>query len=355
MANLILANGKIIGDFKRPYIIAELGSNHNGNMEIAKELILKAKEAGCDCVKFQSWSKNTIFSKKVYKDNYFLEDDYRNREDYTLEKIVDEFSISEKNLYMMKVFCDEIGIDFTSTPFSKSEVDFLIERCEVPFIKVASMDLNNYPFLRYIAKKSVPIIISTGLSEMHEIDKAIRVIEDEGNKKICILHCISIYPPEVEDINLNNILGLRMSYPEYPIGFSDHSLGYEIPIASVALGSCLIEKHFTLDKDMFGWDHKISADFSDMKKMVQYSENVYKSLGSTRKLISEKEKLKRLAFRRSVVAAKNLKKGAILCEDDLDLKRPGTGMPPEYIEYLIGKCLNKDIEYDEIIKRDDVL
>ena len=254
-----LTKAKELHNYTQPYIIAELGSNHNGDMELAKKLIVDAKEAGADCVKFQSWSKDTIFARKKYEDNYFIADDYRDRDDYTLEEIVDAYSISEEELLMMKKFADDVGIDCKSTPFSKDEADFLVDRMNSPFIKVASMDLNNYPFLEYLAKKNKPVVISTGLSELYEIDKAIKTIENTGNKKIAILHCVSTYPPVDADVHLNNIKTLMAAYPEYPVGFSDHTLGTAISLASVALGVCLIEKHFTLDKNMEGWDHKVSA------------------------------------------------------------------------------------------------
>ena len=154
-----LTNERYVGAGERPYFIAELGSNHNGDMDLARKLIDSAKEAGADCVKFQSWSKDTIFSRKVYEDNYFLSDDYRDRDDYTLEQIVNEYSISADELLDMKKYADNIGIDFTSTPFSKDEVDFLVDEIKSDFIKVASMDLNNYPLLEYIAGKGKPIIL----------------------------------------------------------------------------------------------------------------------------------------------------------------------------------------------------
>ncbi|MCG4662744.1 N-acetylneuraminate synthase family protein [[Clostridium] innocuum] len=353
MATIKFLNDRVIGDYKTPYIIAELGANHNGDMNLAREMIMQAKKAGCDCVKFQSWSKDSVFSKKVYEDNYFLADDYRNRDDYTLKEIVDEFSISENELIEMKALCDDIGIDCTSTPFSKREVDVLTDIMKVPFIKIASMDLNNYPFLEYIAKKNVPVVLSTGLSELSEIDMAIRTIEATGNKNIVILHCISIYPPEMEDINLNNILSLRRNYPEYPIGFSDHSIGAAIPLAAIALGSCIIEKHFTLDKNMFGWDHKVSADFDEIKMIVSEGKNINKALGSTRKIVSPQELKKREAFRRSLVAAKNIQKGSIITLEDIDFKRPGTGLSPEMIDIVIGRKAKRDIKYDEMILKSD--
>ncbi len=354
MGTIKLKNGKIIGDYNEPYIIAELGANHNGDMKLAEKMIIRAKEAGCDCVKFQSWSKDSVFSKKVYEDNYFLNDDYRNRDDYTLEQIVDKFSISEVQLFQMKLICDRVGIDFSSTPFSKNEVDFLVDKCDVPFIKIASMDLNNYPFLEYIAKKRSPIVLSVGLSDVSEVDEAIRTIEKVSNNEIIILHCISLYPPEMEDINLNYMKTLRAMYPDYPVGFSDHTIGVSIPLAAAALGACIIEKHFTLDKEMFGWDHKISADFEEIKTIANDSKRIQIALGTGRRILSNQETEKRDAFRRSIVAANDIKMGQMILEKDLDTKRPGTGLPPSYLPFIVGRIAKRDISFDEIISRDDI-
>lgn len=349
--NVKLTKKREVFNFSEPYVIAELGSNHNGDMKLAEKMIKAAKAAGADCVKFQSWSKETIFSKKVYKDNFFLKDDYRNRKDFTLEKIVEEFSISESELLKMKKIADAVGIDMISTPFSNREVDFLVDVLKAPFIKIASMDVNNYPFIKYVAKKKRPIVISTGLSSLSEIDKAVSIIEGEGNKQIIILHCISIYPPEERQVNLNNITTYQKLYP-YPIGFSDHTIGYSIPLASVALGACVIEKHFTLDKTMFGWDHKVSADESDMKIICAESKRISKALGNTR-ILSQESQERKDAFRRSVVATRNISKGEIIKEKDLDFKRPGTGLPPEAAEYMIGKPARRNVEKDEIIEMGD--
>jgi N-acetylneuraminate synthase len=354
MSEIQLTPKRKVSDFGQPYIIAELGSNHNGDMELAKKLIIAAKEAGADCVKFQSWSKDSIFSRKTYEENYFIADDYRNRTDYTLEAIVDAYSISEEELVTMREFSDKLGIDCTSTPFSKKEVDFLVEKLKAPFIKVASMDLNNYPFLDYIARKGKPIVISTGLSELFEIDKAIRTIENAGNHQIVILHCISIYPPKDTQVNLNNIDTLRTLYPQYPIGFSDHTLGVTIPIASVVKGVCLIEKHFTLDKNMEGWDHKVSANQEDMKVICSETKRVHEALGSTR--IQVQEKPDRIeSFRRSIVTTRPIKKGEVINRSDLDFKRPGTGIAPEYFEQVIGRTARVDLEFDKPFLFKDLL
>lgn len=352
--NIKLTMTKTVSNYSMPYIIAELGSNHNGDMGLARKLILEAKAAGAHCVKFQSWSKDSIFSKKKYDDNFFVADDYRDRDDFTLAEIVEEYSISEHELLEMKVFADEVGIDCTSTPFSKKEADFLVEKMDTPFIKVASMDLNNYPFLEYLAKKGKPLVISTGLSELYEIDKAVKTIESTGNNQIVILHCVSTYPPVDNDTNLNNITTLMQAYPEYAVGFSDHSLGVDIPLASVALGACLIEKHFTLDKNMEGWDHKVSATKSEMQKLVTGARRVSEALGSFRISATETDE-KKSEFRRSIVITRDMLEGDVVAEGDLDYKRPGGGFAPEMAGFLVGRVIKRDLPYDHVLEQADLV
>lgn len=342
-----------IRDFSEPYILAEIGSNHNGKLDLAKKLIDQAKEAGCDGVKFQSWTKDTIFSKKVYTDNFFLGDDYRNRKDYTLESIVDEYSVTEQELYDFKKYCDEVKIDFSSTPFSKTEVDFLVHELDVKYIKVASMDVNNYWFLDYLARKKKPVVLSTGLSKLSEVAKAVETIEATGNREIVLLHCVSNYPPRDEEVQLNNIDLLRTAYPDYPVGFSDHTIGTSIPIASVAKGVCLIEKHFTLDKNMEGWDHKVSANIQDMKEIVSQSKRVVRAMGGTRRELTEIDKKNIPSYRRSIVATKTIRKGQVISREDLDTKRPGTGIEPQYMDFLVGRTAKRDIGADDLITMED--
>jgi sialic acid synthase SpsE len=354
MSEIQLTPKRKVADFSKPYIIAELGSNHNGDMTLAGKLIREAKKAGADCVKFQSWSKETIFSRKTYEDNYFIADDYRSRNDHTLESIVEAYSISEDELLKMKKLAVELDIDCTSTPFSKREVDFLVDELKAPFIKVASMDLNNYPFLDYIGRKGKPVVISTGLSEFYEIDKAIRTLEQTGNRQIVILHCVSIYPPKDIQVNLNNIDTLRSQYPSYPIGFSDHTLGITIPIASVVKGVCLIEKHFTLDKNMEGWDHKVSANPEEMTMICSETKRVQEALGSTR--IEVQEAPDRIqSFRRSIVTTRTIKAGEVIKREDLDFKRPATGISPEFMDQIIGRTAKNDLEFDKPFTKEELL
>lgn len=338
----------------KAYIIAEIGANHNGDMDLAKSLVELAKQSGADCVKFQSWTKDSVFARVKYEENCFLTDDYRDRTDHTLESIVDAYSMGESQLLEIMHFCKELEIDFSSTPFSKEEADFLVDVLDAPFIKVASMDLNNYPFLEYLAKKQKPMIISTGLSELYEIDKAVRTIEEQGNTDITILHCVSTYPPRDADVNLKNILTLKSMYPTYCVGFSDHTIGVEIPLAAIALGAEVIEKHFTLDKEMEGWDHKVSATPEELVKITQGANRIIAALGRERIMPTESEEKKR-EFRRSIVLAREVNAGDVITSTDLDFKRPGGGVKPEYLDLIVGRRAKFDLAYDHVLNLDDLV
>lgn len=340
-----------IKNYAESYIIAEIGANHNGDIELAKQIIDKAIECGADAVKFQSWTPTSLICKEEYDRNQVYTDSPK-KHFGSLKEMVEKYYLREEEHFELKKYCDTKGVDFCSTPFSKEEVDLLM-KLDVPFIKVASMDMNNLELLKYMAKQKKPIILSTGMSTLAEIEKAIEVIEGEGNNQIVLLHCISIYPPAYEDINLNNIPMLEKTFG-YPVGFSDHTIGTSIPLAAVTLGSCIIEKHFTLDKDMPGWDHEISADPSELKVICEESKNIVKSLGSFKRIVSEAEKEKLKKFRRSIIIARDMKKGEEIKLEDLEFKRPGTGIRPDEVKYVIGKKLMRDIEKDEILKWEDI-
>lgn len=340
-----------IKNYAEPYIIAEIGANHNGDIELAKQIIDKAIECGADAVKFQSWTPTSLICKEEYDRNQVYTDSPK-KHFGSLKEMVEKYYLREEEHFELKKYCDTKGVDFCSTPFSKEEVDLLM-KLNVPFIKVASMDMNNLELLKYMAKQQKPIILSTGMSTLAEIEKAIEVIEGEGNNQIVLLHCISIYPPAYEDINLNNIPMLEKTFG-YPVGFSDHTIGTSIPLAAVTLGSCIIEKHFTLDKDMPGWDHEISADPSELKVICEESKNIVKSLGSFKRIVSEAEKEKLKKFRRSIIIARDMKKGEEIKLEDLGFKRPGTGIRPDEVKYVIGKKLMRDTEKDEILKWEDI-
>lgn len=340
-----------VKEYGQPYVIAEIGANHNGDINLAKQMIYEAKECGADAAKFQSWTKDSIFSKAVYDKNYFLNDDYRSRTDYTLEQIVDKYHIGIQQHKELKEYCDKLEIDFVSTPFSNEEVDLLVDELGVPFIKVASMDCNNLPFLKYIAHKGKPVVISTGLCSLADISEAVDCLRDNGCKEILLLHCVSIYPPKDEQVNLNNIDMLRQTF-DLQVGYSDHTLGVIAPIMSISKGVCIIEKHFTLDKNMQGWDHKISADPTELKAICDAAKSGYKMLGTYTKVVNEDEE-RRHAFQRSIVASREIKNGEVIEKTDLDFKRPGTGIAPKYLDFIVGKTAKRDIHFDEIINIED--
>jgi len=341
MSKVILRNNKILENYGEPYFVAEFNTSHNGSVDTAKEMIRQAKEVGCDCVKFQSWSTESLYSQTYYDANPIA------------KRFVKKFALNETQLLDLAMYCKEVGISFASTPYSKQEVDFLIDQCDVPFIKVASMDLVTDPFLEFIAKKNVPIVLATGMGDMNEIKKAVSIIEKAGNHNICLLHCISIYPTEISTINLNNILGLREAFPDYTIGFSDHSLGCEMPIASVALGAAIIEKHFTLDKTKIGMDNQMAMEPEEMRTMINQCRNVHIGLGKKDRIVSEVELEQRKKMRRSVIVRNDLTAGTIIQLEDLDMKRPGTGVSPEKLQDFVGKKLKNDIIKDSLINIKD--
>jgi len=332
-----IRNGRDIINGGRPYIVAELNSSHRGKIDSAKEMIEAAKACGCDAVKFQSWSAESLYCKDYYVQNPIS------------KRMVSGFSLKPEELLELAQYCNQVGIDFSSTPYSDAEVDFLVETCKAPFIKVASMDVNNLPFLKYIAKKGVPIILSTGMATIEEIETAVNEIEKAGNHDICILHCVSLYPVEAQLVDLNNMVMLKDKFPEHVIGYSDHTIGSEVACASVALGAALIEKHFTLDNKKIGWDNQMATEPADMKDLVDKCHRVHISLGNYDRKLTEKELEQRSKMRRSIVANCDMKKGHTIEEKDLTAKRPGEGIPVNEYKNVIGRVLNRDIQKNQLI------
>lgn len=348
--NIQLTPGFAVENFTNPYIIAEIGSNHNGDMDLARKIIDAAVETGVHAVKFQSWTPQSLIAKEEYEANTVYTDDPKKHWG-SLREMVEEYYLREEQHAELNEYCKSKGVDFCSTPFSEEEADLLME-LDVPFFKVASMDINNLRLLRYLGNTGKPVILSTGMATMGEIEQAILTVEETGNKNIVLLHCVSVYPPEMETINLRNITTLQQAFG-YPVGFSDHTIGSAIPLASVALGACLIEKHFTIDKDLPGWDHMISADPDEMKVITSESENIVTSLGSTRRVISEAEKEKMPKMRRSIVTSRNLKKGEVIQAKDLLFKRPGTGIAPDQESIVVGRKVIRNIDQDVVLRWDD--
>ncbi len=352
MKTIKISSGKTVFNFCEPYIIAEIGANHNGDIDLAKKIIDEAVACGCDAVKFQSWTPDSIVSREEYDRNQKYNDSPK-KHFGSLREMVEKYYLTTEQHYELDIYCRSKGVDFCSTPFTNAETD-LLEKLNVPFYKIASMDVNNLDFLKYVSGKGKPVVLSTGMSTLGEIERALNVITKEGNDDIVLLHCISIYPPLYEDIHLNNIPMLHQTFG-YPVGFSDHTIGYAIPLASVALGSCLIEKHFTLDKDMPGWDHEISANPEEMRVICSEAKNITKSLGCFKRMVSNAEEEKKKKFRRSAVSRIDMPIGHIISEDEIDFKRPGTGISPDQAEFIIGRTIKVQVNEGDLIHWSNVI
>jgi N-acetylneuraminate synthase len=334
-----------IGVGKPPYIIAEVGSNHNGDMNLCRELIDAAADAGAHAVKFQSWTDTSLIAEEEYGHNTEYSD--KKKHFGSLREMVTAYQLTASQHLEAHAHCRDRGIAFCSTPFSMEEVD-LLESLSVPFFKIASMDIVHLPLLKYVARKQRPVLISTGMATLAEIERAVETVRAEGNEQIVLLHCISIYPPEYETIHLRNMATLQQAF-DVPVGFSDHTLGTAIPLAAIALGACVIEKHFTLDQNMAGWDHAISADPEQLRTVVAEGRNIFTALGGSGRMVVTAEMEKRKKFRRSLVTRRKLDRGYMLTEADLDAKRPGTGIAPDEIAYVIGRRLSSDLAADQVL------
>lgn len=328
-----------------PYIIAEIGSNHNGDMNLCRRLIDSAAAAGAHAVKFQSWTDKSLIAEEEYARNTSYSD--KKKHFGSLREMVTAYQLTAEQHAEAAAHCRSRGITFCSTPFSSEEVD-LLESLDVPFFKIASMDIIHLSLLRHVARKQRPVVISTGMATLAEIEQAVETVRAEGNQQIVLLHCVSIYPPDYDTIHLRSMTALEETF-DVPVGFSDHTLGTAIPLAAIALGACMIEKHFTLDQHMEGWDHAISANPEQLKTIVEEGSNIVTALGGSRRTVSAAEIEKRKKFRRSLVTTQRLQSGHVLTEADLDAKRPGTGIRPDEIEYVLGRRLASDMAADQVI------
>ena len=343
--------GRLVGPGEPPYIIAEIGANHNGDMALCRTMIDSAKSCGADAVKFQSWSKFSILSKSEYERNTSYSD--KKQHFGSLAEMVEKYQLTPAQHREVAEYCRKLGITFLSSCFSPEEVD-LLDELNVPAYKVASMDINNLDLLRYVGARKRAVILSTGMSTLGEIEQAIQTLHDAGSGPVALLHCISIYPPAMETIHLRNIATLQTAF-DVPVGFSDHSIGTSIPLAAIAVGACIIEKHFTLDKDLPGWDHAISADPSELASIAAEGRNIFLALGRTVRTVSVAEVEKRMKFRRRAILARPMKEGDIIRSSDLKFLRPGTGMRPDEISYIVGRRVKSDLDADHELEWSDLM
>lgn len=334
---------KIIGEGEPCFIIAEAGVNHNGDIELAKELIDAARNARADAVKFQTFKAEKVVTQNAEKAEYQKETTEKGSQYEMIKKL----ELTEEDFNDLADYAKKKNIVFLSSPFDKESVD-LLDEINVPVFKVASGEITNFPLLTHIAKKEKPIILSTGMTTLGEVEEALNVIRSEGVKDTILLHCVSDYPAKMKDVNLRAMETLKRAF-KLPVGFSDHTLGITVPIAAVALGACVMEKHFTLDKNLPGPDHKASLEPNELKEMVKAIRDVEKALGDGIKRPTKNEDDVKRVVRRSIVARVDIPDGTIITGDMIEVKRPGTGIEPKYMKMVVGKRAKVNIKKDDLI------
>jgi sialic acid synthase SpsE len=342
----IKIGNRFVGEGEPCYIVAEVGLNHNGELEIAKKLIDVAAKAEVDAVKFQRRNIDKLLTKEMINKPYSSPNSFGN----TYGEHRRNLELSDDDWYQLAEYSEKLGLAFLASAWDIDSADFL-EKLGVPAYKIASADVTNLPLLEHIAKKKKPVILSTGMSTIDEIDEAVETIEEYTNGLI-ILHCISAYPFDDQYANLNVIKTLKERYM-YPIGYSGHEKsGHVITLGAVALGACLVERHFTLDRTMRGPDHAASLEPYGLSTLVESIRKQEKALGNPKKQILDIELPVREKLAKSIVAAKDIKNRQMIKRDDLTVKSPGTGLKPKYIEKLIGKIAKQDIPEDTIVPKE---
>lgn len=343
---ILLFKGVVLVDRNiRTFIIAEAGVNHNGDIKQAKGLIDIAKSAGADAVKFQTYKSENVVSKFAKKAVYQKEATKAGESQLDMVK---KLELSYCDFRELKKYCDEKEILFLSTPFDLESIDFL-ESLNIPIYKVPSGEITNLPYLMKIACTGKPVIMSTGMSDLVEVELALGVLRDNGAGTITLLHCNTQYPTPFGDANIKAMLTLKECFG-VEVGYSDHTLGIEAPIAAIALGAAVIEKHFTLDKDMEGPDHKASLGPQELKAMVSSIRNIELALGDGIKRPSKSEMPNKEVARKSIVAKQNIDKGEPFTEDNLTIKRPGNGISPMKWFEVLGMIAERDFYEDELIE-----
>lgn len=332
------------------FIIAEAGVNHNGSMETAKKLIDVAADAGADAVKFQTFKAGRLVTGTAAKATYQIENTGTNEPQIEMLKRLELSLAMHKELMS---YCKGKNIMFMSTPFDEESADILDE-LGMGIFKIPSGEITNKPLVQHVAGKTKPIILSTGMSYLGEVEKAIGWIKEVNRQNpLTLLHCVSNYPAVVEDVNLSAMRTMSIAFG-LPVGYSDHTMGVEVPVAAVAMGAQIIEKHFTLNKNMEGPDHKASLEPDELQTMVNMIRNVEKATGDGIKKPSQREEETRVLIRRSLVAARDMKKGDIIDRQSIAIKRPGHGIAPEFMEQVLNRAAKKDLKKDSILTWDDL-
>ncbi|MCR5356253.1 MAG: N-acetylneuraminate synthase [Lachnospiraceae bacterium] len=325
-------------------IIAEAGVNHNGDPDTAMKMVREAKRCGADIVKFQTFDPRKLASRHAGMAEYQKNN---TGTDETQEKMLEKLALNHDDFRILARYCDEVGIRFLSTPFETDSIVFLDGLQDI--WKVPSGEITNYPYLVKIARTNKDVILSTGMSTMEDVEEAVRVLRDNGSKEITLLHCTTDYPTAMEDVNLKAMLALKEHF-SCRVGYSDHTLGIEVPVAAAALGAEVIEKHFTLDRSMDGPDHKASLEPDELKSMINAIRNVEKAMGDGIKKPSVSEMKNIEIARKSIVASRHINRGEILTEDNLTTKRPGNGISPMRWNEIIGTAAVRDFEEDDLLE-----
>lgn len=327
------------------YIIAEAGVNHNGNLDLALKLCDAAKEAGVDAVKFQTWKTEKIVSATAVKAAYQERNTGKGQSQYEMLK---ELELSYTQFDTINKYCREIGIQFLSTPDEEDSLDYL-SSLSLPFLKIGSGEVTNIPYLRAIGNKRQKVVLSTGMSTLSDVETAYNTLLDSGATEVALLHCTTNYPCPYEEVNLRAMQTLKTAF-KCQVGYSDHTMGIEVPVAAVAMGAEIIEKHFTLDRTMEGPDHKASLEPQELKQMVQSIRNIEKALGDGIKRPNVSEQKNAEVVLKRLIAKTSIKKGDIMGVDNLILLRSAEGIPAKYWDLVVGKPSKRDYQIDEPIE-----
>jgi N-acetylneuraminate synthase/N,N'-diacetyllegionaminate synthase len=336
---------RVVGAGQPAFVIAEAGVNHNGSLDLAFQLVDAAIAAGADAVKFQTFIASEVITAGAAKAEY--QKTTTGEQESQLE-MVKRLELSFGDFHKLKIYCDDQGITFLSTPFDFKSVDFLAGLGVVAF-KISSGDLTNDPLLRHVAAQGRPVILSTGMSDMDEVGNALAVIHAAENNDVILLQCVTNYPAAAEDINLRAMLSMQSAF-DVNVGFSDHTLGIEVALAAVAIGACVIEKHFTLDKNFAGPDHRASLEPPEFRAMVDGIRKVEASLGSGQKVPAASEASNAAVARRSIVAARDIETGTSITPAEIAFKRPGTGLAPRMVDQLLGKTARVDVKAGTLLE-----
>jgi N,N'-diacetyllegionaminate synthase len=329
----------IIGSGYPCFIIAEAGVNHNGSLEMARQLVDVAVRAGANAVKFQTFKAERLATPDAPKAEYQVQATDAAESQYEMLR---QLELSPQAHHELMNYCRKKGILFMSTPFDEENADFL-DDLGIAAFKVPSGEITNLPFIAHVARKGKPLIVSTGMAYLSEVEAAVRTIEEVGNRDFILLHCVSNYPADPADANLRAMQTMEMAFGA-PVGYSDHTLGIEASLAAVALGACILEKHFTLDRNLSGPDHRASVEPDELATLVQGIRNVEAALGHGRKEPAASEANTAAVARKSLVAARDIPTGTKLTGELMAIKRPGTGLPPAMRPYLVGRTVRVDVQ-----------